>query len=171
MRGLLRAVEPSCYTAWEQRDSVSSTRSQIQGRATILRCLPWRPTALEATCTKAQGEREENTTIQMLLVTPLSAGKKTCYRCGSDGHLANSTTCPATSFICNKCKKVGHFAKACHATQTRNREVREVENPEIDIPEVIVLNTDHSALATGKITWRCGDPFRTLTVQQSEPTR
>ena len=92
-------------------------------------------------------------------------GKRTCYRCGSDGHLANSTTCPATSVTCNKCRKVGHFAKVCRAAQTRNREVREVENPEIDIPEVIVLNTDHSALATDKIT--CAVEIRS---ERSQPS-
>ena len=33
--------------------------------------------------------------------------KKMCYRCGTDGHLANATNCPAASVMCRQCKKSG----------------------------------------------------------------
>ncbi|KAJ8353489.1 hypothetical protein SKAU_G00210560 [Synaphobranchus kaupii] len=49
-------------------------------------------------------------------------GRRTCYRCGLEGHLANAPNCPAASVTCRQCKKVGHFAKVCRATQTRSRE-------------------------------------------------
>ena len=34
-----------------------------------------------------------------------------CYRCNSDGHLAN--TCPFKKYVCNTCKMKGHLSKAC----------------------------------------------------------
>ena len=43
--------------------------------------------------------------------------KKKCYRCGSFKHLANSSECKAKGITCNKCKKVGHFAKHCRSTE------------------------------------------------------
>lgn len=79
--------------------------------------------------------------------------KKTCYRCGSDGHLANAPKCPAVSVTCRRCHKVGHFANVCRAAQTSSREVCEVEpNEEVNILEVTVLSTDCSALANDKNT-------------------
>jgi len=40
-------------------------------------------------------------------------GTRKCFRCGSGKHLANSKDCPALKVTCNKCSKVGHFAKYC----------------------------------------------------------
>lgn len=72
---------------------------------------------------------------------------KTCYRCGSDAHLANAPNCPAATAVCRQCKKTGHFSKVCRSAKPDTQEVREVE-----LPEVFVLYTDHAASATTKIT-------------------
>ena len=47
-----------------------------------------------------------------------SNNSKVCYRCGSQAHLANSSSCPALNKACNKCKKTGHFSKMCHSKPT-----------------------------------------------------
>ena len=99
---------------------------------------------------RGKPQRQNTTTT----ATASQQGKKTCYRCGSYQHLANAANCPAVSVVCRSCQKRGHFSKVCRATQTRNREVREVEPPEeVDIPEVTVLSTELSAaLPSDKIT-------------------
>ena len=38
---------------------------------------------------------------------------KSCYRCGSNNHLANDKKCPAVNAKCKNCTKIGHFAKYC----------------------------------------------------------
>lgn len=38
---------------------------------------------------------------------------KQCYRCGFGGHLPNESTCRARKAECNKCGKVGHYARMC----------------------------------------------------------
>jgi hypothetical protein len=42
-----------------------------------------------------------------------SHGNRKCYRCGSTGHLANSSQCTAKNVECRKCKKEGHYEKMC----------------------------------------------------------
>ena len=44
-----------------------------------------------------------------------------CYRCGLEGHFARDPECKARLATCMKCKKVGHFAKACK-TKEENTE-------------------------------------------------
>ena len=41
----------------------------------------------------------------------MSNNKKTCFRCG--GIYPHEVKYPAESKVCNKCKKVGHYAKCC----------------------------------------------------------
>ena len=43
--------------------------------------------------------------------------KRTCYRCGSDAHLANAANCPAATATCRQYKKTGNFSKVCRSTQ------------------------------------------------------
>ncbi len=66
----------------------------------------------------------------------------TCYRCGSEQHAANFPGCPAKDAVCRNCNKTGHFAKICRG----NKRVSE-----ITVPEVTVLNIEHSARDWGKI--------------------
>lgn len=44
---------------------------------------------------------------------PASSARRSCFRCGSDKHLANSAQCPAAKVHCKLCNKKGHFARAC----------------------------------------------------------
>ena len=43
--------------------------------------------------------------------------KGVCFRCGLQGHMANSRSCPALKSVCNKCGKVGHYMKCCRSTR------------------------------------------------------
>ena len=43
--------------------------------------------------------------------------KKTCFRCGREGHISNSKKRPPTARNkeCRKCKRLGHFAAVCRS--------------------------------------------------------
>ena len=66
--------------------------------------------------------------------------KKTCYRCGSMDHLANSELCKARFSICRKCNVKGHWESQCFSGTTgplgskRRGKVRQIheENSESD---------------------------------------
>ncbi|XP_039505749.1 uncharacterized protein LOC120461595 [Pimephales promelas] len=58
-----------------------------------------------------------------------ASSARTCFRCGSTGHLANSQNCPAASAKCKNCNKTGHFARVCRSAPTRS--VHSVELPEV----------------------------------------
>lgn len=72
---------------------------------------------------------------------PSKSVRLTCYRCGSEQHAANFPGCPAKDTVCRNCNKKGHYAKACRG----NKRVSE-----ITVPEVTVLNVEHSARDCGK---------------------
>ncbi|XP_030595617.1 uncharacterized protein LOC115787179 [Archocentrus centrarchus] len=60
-----------------------------------------------------------------------STPAKSCFRCGSNKHLANARQCPAAKATCNLCQKVGHFARVCCSSKTR--QVREVQLPDLTV--------------------------------------
>uniref|UniRef100_A0A096LWH5 CCHC-type domain-containing protein n=1 Tax=Poecilia formosa TaxID=48698 RepID=A0A096LWH5_POEFO len=60
-----------------------------------------------------------------------STSAKSCFRCGSNKHLANFRQCPAAKATCNLCQKVGHFARVCCSSKTR--QVREVQLPNLTV--------------------------------------
>ena len=57
---------------------------------------------------------------QSALKNTHSTGRKSklCYRCGNE--YPHQNTCPAMKIECNKCHKVGHFAKCCKSKSKRN---------------------------------------------------
>ncbi|XP_023806938.1 uncharacterized protein K02A2.6-like [Oryzias latipes] len=67
---------------------------------------------------------------------------RTCFRCGSEKHLANSSECQATKATCRNCNKRGHFARVCRSLQTHT--VKEVE-----LPEYTLLLVDRSVTSGG----------------------
>lgn len=50
----------------------------------------------------------------------IATSSRSCFRCGSDKHLANSPQCPAAKATCKSCHKVGHFAHVCCSAKTSN---------------------------------------------------
>lgn len=60
---------------------------------------------------------------------PLPQKQKSCFRCGSSQHLADSKTCKARDKTCSKCGKRGHFQRVCRSGVTNERAlaVREVD--------------------------------------------
>jgi hypothetical protein len=60
-------------------------------------------------------------------------GKKSCYRCGRDGHIIKECPIKREGLICHQCGKEGHMKKACRGGKGKevNREV-EVEQTRTD---------------------------------------
>lgn len=56
---------------------------------------------------------------------------RTCFRCGSTGHLANARNYPATSAKRKNCNKTGYFARVCHSAPTHS--VHSSKLPEVYI--------------------------------------
>ncbi len=75
---------------------------------------------------------------------PASSARKSCFRCGSDKHLANSAQCPAAKLYCKLCNKKGHFARVCRSAPSSD--VREVQ-----VHDVTVLYLVNSADAPQKL--------------------
>ncbi|CAB4007708.1 Retrovirus-related Pol poly from transposon opus, partial [Paramuricea clavata] len=50
-----------------------------------------------------------------------------CYCCGNAGHRAKDPRCPAEGMSCNKCHKLGHFARVCRQLKPTNKP--EFQNP------------------------------------------
>lgn len=44
-----------------------------------------------------------------------------CTRCGSNRHNSDSSTCPARSKQCNKCKYIGHFQSQCRTRADKRK--------------------------------------------------
>lgn len=63
--------------------------------------------------------------------TATSSPRRSCFRCGSDKHLANSSQCPAVNAQCKSCNKRGHFAHVCRSVPTSK--VHEVQLPDVTI--------------------------------------
>nr|XP_055067975.1 uncharacterized protein K02A2.6-like [Misgurnus anguillicaudatus] len=73
----------------------------------------------------------------------VSSTSRTCFRCGSDKHLANAQHCPASQVKCKKCQKIGHFARVCRSSESRAVH-------EVALPEYTVLYM-HDLAATNRI--------------------
>lgn len=71
--------------------------------------------------------------------TGASTSSRSCYRCGSDQHMANNKTCPAATAKCNNCQKTGHFARVCRSSQTHHVD-------EVDLPEIQILYLHEAAM-------------------------
>ena len=48
---------------------------------------------------------------------PATSSNTSCYRCGSQAHLANDRECPAKQQECHTCHKIGHFSTVCRHKQ------------------------------------------------------
>lgn len=56
---------------------------------------------------------------------------RSCFRCGSDKHLANFSLCHAAKASCKSCHKLGHFAWVCRSSKTSG--VGEIKLPKLTV--------------------------------------
>ena len=68
-----------------------------------------------------------NTEIKAENAFAIEQKSQRCYRCNSDGHLAN--TCPFKEYICNTCKMKGHLSKACRKGGKRGSSCKQMVTP------------------------------------------
>ena len=67
---------------------------------------------------------------------------RTCFRC--DGIYPHELKCPAESKVCNKCKKVGHYAKCCK-TKLKQKSDNHNDNSRQNLyPEQTLKRVTHS---------------------------
>lgn len=76
---------------------------------------------LQTEASKSQQDEEdsEGASAHHLQRRENKTAKKTCYRCGSNDHMA--TGCPHKDKCCHKCRKMGHLARACKNSKSNSR--------------------------------------------------
>lgn len=70
-------------------------------------------------------------TLPNMPLTDTATSSRSCFRCGSDKHLANSPQCPAAKATCKSCHKVGHFARVRRSAKTSK--VGEIQLPKLTV--------------------------------------
>ena len=81
-----------------------------------------------------------------------SRREKTCYRCG--GVFPHKGDCPAKDKTCEKCKKIGHFAKVCHTKRRGNVNAATNDDEQFD-EEYCVVPAVISAVQNKKTKSTC----------------
>ena len=71
----------------------------------------------------------------------MSNNNKTCFWCS--GVYPHEVKCPAESKVCNKCKKVGHYAKCCNTKLTQKSENHKDNSRQNLHPEQILNRVTH----------------------------
>ena len=72
----------------------------------------------------------------------MSNTHKACFRCGSI--YPHEGKCPAESKVCNKCKKVGHYAKCCKTKLTQKSDNHKGNSRQNPHPEQTLNRVTHS---------------------------
>lgn len=136
---LNKAIQIAQHTEQAIRDAKSLSNPKFQSTTS-------RPGVAEsAACAKVHSRRNTNSAKR----NPRQAGSRfkegagggnrpnggtqsnNCYRCGSFQHLANEPGCPARDAECDKCTKVGHYARMCRSKQINkpnSRRVHQIED-------------------------------------------
>lgn len=78
-----------------------------------------------------------------------------CFRCGSRGHRASWTRCPAQGQRCLLCGRIGHFKKVCNQKRSQStvREVVVDNSSEDDAVQVLVASASYNL----RNSYRCSN--------------
>ena len=72
--------------------------------------------------------------------------RQTCMRCGRFGHTAADVSCGARTRKCNKCTRVGHYAKMC-----KSKTIRMVQSENQEEDYVFCLTNDKNVSKNDKV--------------------
>lgn len=72
-----------------------------------------------------KGKIKTASTTKKTASTNFNNSKNTCYRCGSEEHLANK--CPYINTVCSGCKKKGHLHRVCLSSKTDSKKPHTVK--------------------------------------------
>ena len=128
-------------------DKAITLATQIESAAEQAKCMVGDKPSLQVQAVQKKSHRPRSQNKSSTPApTTAATGKssRTCFRCGSDSHLANAPSCPAAKATCKTCHKKGHFARVCRSAPTH--QVREVE-----VPEVTVLCIQETVCKSDKI--------------------
>lgn len=79
----------------------------------------------EVNFSHVSGRKKTNFHVSEFFNDEGKAYVKSCDRCGNYKQMANSKECPALKVKCNKCRKMGHYAKYCLNSRKPQAEVKQ----------------------------------------------
>lgn len=102
-----------------------STETQVESASEQAKAIGQQSISVQAVLIQQKAhQRKQQRTTSTAKTFPKphapAAHARSCFRCGSSGHLANASKCPATRAMCKNCKKKGHFAHVCRSAPTHS---------------------------------------------------
>ncbi|XP_054732030.1 uncharacterized protein K02A2.6-like [Anastrepha obliqua] len=78
-----------------------------------------------------------------------------CGRCGQNSHADNSSLCPAKLIKCNKCGRVGHFARKCRTNLKRHSTQSNLKNSKRKYDNIRLVSDDGCDADKPKLESHC----------------
>ncbi|KAL1251129.1 hypothetical protein QQF64_018925 [Cirrhinus molitorella] len=130
-------LDTAVTLATQMEAAADQAKKMVSGRGASERGIP-------VQAVRSKSYKNTNKQFHRPAKPQVTTPRKSCFRCGSDKHLANSSQCPAANVQCKSCNKRGHFARVCRSVPTSK--VHEVQ-----LPDVTILYLDDSDKAPKRL--------------------